>query len=132
MVVESYNGGDQGFLNEMWWWWHRLPAQANYLKVFVDVNDHVHWIDKDVVYAVHYTGLKPWKCFDESRDCNWDSPEWHRYASDSAHKMWWRVYRTMPEDLRPYCERDRYGDKNDTPASSSSSPVGHPVVNKGL
>ncbi|KAI3471650.1 hypothetical protein Pfo_028300 [Paulownia fortunei] len=124
LVVESYNGGDQGFLNEMFAWWHRLPAQLNYLKVFVDRNDHLHWINKDV-YAVHYTGLKPWKCFKE-RDCNWDVLEFHRYASNSAHRMWWRVYRTMPKKLRPYCSQDRYIVKNAT------SPKGHPVVNKGL
>ncbi|KAI3471738.1 hypothetical protein Pfo_028388 [Paulownia fortunei] len=123
LVVESYNGGDQGFLNEMFAWWHRLPAQLNYLKVFVDRNDHLHWINKDV-YAVHYTGLKPWKCFKE-RDCNWDVLEFHRYASNSAHRMWWRVYRTMPKKLRPYCSQDRYIVKNAT------SPKGHPVVNKG-
>ncbi|KAL0383472.1 UNVERIFIED_CONTAM: putative UDP-glucuronate:xylan alpha-glucuronosyltransferase 4 [Sesamum calycinum] len=87
-VVESYNGGDQGFLNEMFAWWHRLPAQLNYLKVFVDPNDHLHWINNEV-YAVHYTGLKPWKCF-KQLDCNWDVERFHRYASSSAHRMWWR------------------------------------------
>ncbi|KAK6124865.1 hypothetical protein DH2020_041399 [Rehmannia glutinosa] len=125
MVVESYNGGDQGFLNEMFAWWHRLPAQLNYLKVFVDPKDRLHWIHKDV-FAVHYTGLKPWKCFEE-RDCNWDVAEFHRYASNSAHKMWWKVYRSMPKNLRTYCSLDRYRVKNGT-----SPPKGHLVVNKGL
>ncbi|KAL3637183.1 hypothetical protein CASFOL_019482 [Castilleja foliolosa] len=103
VVVESYNGGDQGFLNEIFAWWHRLPATTNYLKVFVDVNDHLHYVDRKNVLAVHYTGLKPWKCEDEESDCNWDVLEFHRYASNSAHKMWWKVYKSMPKDLRDYC-----------------------------
>ncbi|KAG8372056.1 hypothetical protein BUALT_Bualt12G0026900 [Buddleja alternifolia] len=103
MVVESYNGGDQGFLNEMFSWWHRLPAKMNYLKVFVDVNDHLHWINKNRVYAVHYTGLKPWKCLDQETDCNWDLKKFHRYSSNSAHKMWRDVHRNMPEKLKPFC-----------------------------
>lgn len=32
-VVGSYNGGDQGYLNEMFIWWHRLPGKLNFLKV---------------------------------------------------------------------------------------------------
>ncbi|KAL6498511.1 hypothetical protein OROHE_026608 [Orobanche hederae] len=125
-VVESYNGGDQGFLNEMFAWWHRLPPQMNYLKVFVDVNDHLHWINKDV-FAVHYTGLKPWKCDDKERDCNWDVLEFHRYASNSAHRIWWKVYKSMPENLRGYCSL--YRGNND----SLSPNEGHiPLVNKGL
>lgn len=100
-VVGSYNGGDQGFLNEMFIWWHRLPARLNYLKVFVDPKDHVHQIPDDV-YAIHYTGLKPWKC-NKVNDCNWDDLEFQRYASNSAHKRWWRVYNTMPINLRKYC-----------------------------
>ncbi|KAK4485512.1 hypothetical protein RD792_008154 [Penstemon davidsonii] len=100
-VVESYNGGDQGFLNEMFSWWHRLPAKANYLKVFVDVNDRLHQIPDDV-YAIHYTGAKPWTCRKEY-DCNWDGDEFGRYASNSAHKRWWQVYNAMPKNLREYC-----------------------------
>ncbi|KAL0404842.1 UNVERIFIED_CONTAM: putative UDP-glucuronate:xylan alpha-glucuronosyltransferase 5 [Sesamum radiatum] len=128
-VVESYNGGDQGFLNEMFAWWHRLPAQLNYLKVFVNPNDHLHWINNEV-YAVHYTGLKPWKCF-KQLDCNWDEETFHRYASSSAHRMWWRVYRAMPKKLRPYCPGSGgHGSKNSVNFSTTK---GHPVVSiKGL
>lgn len=32
--LESYNGGDQGFLNEVFTWWHRLPSTVNHLKIF--------------------------------------------------------------------------------------------------
>ncbi|XP_057784949.1 putative UDP-glucuronate:xylan alpha-glucuronosyltransferase 4 [Salvia miltiorrhiza] len=114
-VVESYNGGDQGFLNEMFAWWHRLPHELNFMKVFVDREDRVHLIDKGV-NVVHYTGLKPWKCPRVEHDCNWDMPEFHRYASNSAHRMWWRIYRTMPEKLRPYCSRNTYTAKSPTSA----------------
>ncbi|KAL8489398.1 hypothetical protein ACS0TY_025341 [Phlomoides rotata] len=105
VVVESYNGGDQGFLNEMFAWWHRLPHELNFMKVFIEQNDTEHVI-VDEFYALHYTGLKPWKCSGE-RDCNWDVPAFHRYASDSAHGMWWGVYRGMPEKLRSYCSQNR-------------------------
>ncbi|KAL1555372.1 putative UDP-glucuronate:xylan alpha-glucuronosyltransferase 5 [Salvia divinorum] len=114
-VVQSYNGGDQGFLNEMFAWWHRLPHELNFMKVFVDPQDNVHLIDEGV-NVVHYTGLKPWKCAGEEHDCNWNLPEFHRYASNSAHRTWWRVYRTMPEILRPYCSRNTYTAKNRTSA----------------
>ncbi|KAL8041338.1 hypothetical protein ABFS82_10G156400 [Erythranthe guttata] len=125
-VVESYNGGDQGFLNEMYSWWHRLPPQMNYLKVFVDVNDHLRWVEKSV-YAVHYTGLKPWRCPDEARDCNWDWPEFRRYASNTAHKMWWRVHGTLPENLKDFCiVRDIYNGEDN---GGASSPAGQPVMN---
>lgn len=36
--LKSYNGGDQGFLNEVFTWWHRLPSRVNYLKIFLKEN----------------------------------------------------------------------------------------------
>uniref|UniRef100_N1QVL8 Hexosyltransferase n=1 Tax=Aegilops tauschii TaxID=37682 RepID=N1QVL8_AEGTA len=33
-TIRSYNGGDQGYLNEVFVWWHRLPRRVNYLKNF--------------------------------------------------------------------------------------------------
>lgn len=36
--LKSYNGGDQGFLNEVFTWWHRLPSKTNYLKIFQKEN----------------------------------------------------------------------------------------------
>ncbi|KAF6140665.1 hypothetical protein GIB67_013958 [Kingdonia uniflora] len=32
--IESYNGGDQGYLNEIFTWWHRIPKHMNFLKHF--------------------------------------------------------------------------------------------------
>ncbi|KAK6152251.1 hypothetical protein DH2020_014886 [Rehmannia glutinosa] len=101
LVVESYNGGDQGFLNEMFPWWHRLPAKLNHLKFFGSVHDYVHRI-RDDMYTVHYLGLKPWMCY-KDYDCNWDKVEGQQFASDSAHEKWWHVYDKMPMKLRQYC-----------------------------
>ncbi|KAF6174229.1 hypothetical protein GIB67_033761, partial [Kingdonia uniflora] len=32
--IESYNGGDQEYLNEIFTWWHRIPKHMNFLKHF--------------------------------------------------------------------------------------------------
>lgn len=101
LVVESYNGGDQGFLNEVFPWWHRLPTKMNELKFFDSVRDYEHKIPEDV-YAVHYLGLKPWMCY-KDYDCNWDKPGYQQFASDSANERWWHVYDAMPEKLRQFC-----------------------------
>ncbi|KAJ0014426.1 hypothetical protein Pint_19887 [Pistacia integerrima] len=58
--VASYNGGDQGFLNEIFTWWHRLPSKINHLKVFrtldnKDGNNDEHRIPENL-YAIHYLG----------------------------------------------------------------------------
>ncbi|KAL2469201.1 putative UDP-glucuronate:xylan alpha-glucuronosyltransferase 4 [Forsythia ovata] len=100
-VVASYNGGDQGFLNEMFPWWHRLPAKLNYLKYFNTINDQLHEIPHDL-YALHFVGLKPWMCY-QDYDCNWDSLENHIFASDMAHERWWNVYNGMSKKLKQYC-----------------------------
>ncbi|KAF3634935.1 putative UDP-glucuronate:xylan alpha-glucuronosyltransferase 4 [Capsicum annuum] len=97
--VGSYNGGDQGFLNEMFVWWHRWPTKLNPLKIFVDSSPRDLPEDS---YTVHYLGLKPWTCY-EDYDCNWDKVESQIFASDSAHERWWKVYNKMPMELRKYC-----------------------------
>ncbi|KAL8205958.1 hypothetical protein R6Q57_009509 [Mikania cordata] len=99
----SYNGGDQGFLNEAFTWWHRLHSRVNHLKVF---NEHDQLMIErempDDLYTIHFLGLKPWVCY-KDYDCNWDMSDRRRYASDSAHKKWWHVYDTMPAKLKPFC-----------------------------
>ncbi|OIT33188.1 PREDICTED: putative UDP-glucuronate:xylan alpha-glucuronosyltransferase 5 [Nicotiana attenuata] len=97
--VGSYNGGDQGFLNEMFVWWHRWPSKLNTLKIF---GNSSHRDLSDDSYTVHYLGLKPWMCY-EDYDCNWDKVESQIFASDSAHERWWKVYKKMPIELRQYC-----------------------------
>lgn len=100
-LVRSYNGGDQGFLNEMFPWWHRLPQKTNHLKFFQSPKNPKHQIPNDT-YALHYLGIKPWLCY-RDYDCNWDKPETQVFASDSANEKWWRVYNNMPQKLRQYC-----------------------------
>ncbi|KAH6798922.1 hypothetical protein C2S51_035406 [Perilla frutescens var. frutescens] len=101
--VRSYNGGDQGFLNETFPWWHRLPKRINSLKFFGSrpATDHKHRVS-DETYAVHYLGMKPWMCY-KDYDCNWDKAETQQFASDSANERWWHVYDNMPEKLRGFC-----------------------------
>ena len=99
--LASYNGGDQGFLNEAFTWWHRLPKKFNHLKIFDGSDNEKHEIQEDI-YAMHYLGLKPWMCY-KDYDCNWDMLDHHPFASDSAHKRWWQVVEAMPKKLQPYC-----------------------------
>ncbi|XP_057809127.1 putative UDP-glucuronate:xylan alpha-glucuronosyltransferase 4 [Salvia miltiorrhiza] len=100
-LVRSYNGGDQGFLNEMFPWWHRLPNKINHLTYFDDDKDRDHTVGNDA-YAIHYLGLKPWWCY-RDYDCNWDRPRNQVFASDSANNIWWGVYDKMPHNLRQLC-----------------------------
>ncbi|XP_007030850.2 PREDICTED: putative UDP-glucuronate:xylan alpha-glucuronosyltransferase 4 [Theobroma cacao] len=98
--VGSHNGGDQGFLNEVFTWWHRLPSKVNFLKIF-QRNGSRQNIPDDLS-AIHYLGLKPWMCY-RDYDCNWDVKEKQIFASDKAHEKWWQVYDAMPENLQQYC-----------------------------
>lgn len=97
--IVSYNGGDQGFLNEIFVWWHRLPTKTNHLKVYAS-SDRPRL--RDDVVAVHYLGLKPWMCY-KDYDCNWDMADRHLFASDFAHQKWWEVYDSMPLKLQRHC-----------------------------
>ncbi|KAI3770790.1 hypothetical protein L6452_01934 [Arctium lappa] len=102
-TLGSYNGGDQGFLNEAFTWWHRFHSKVNHLKIFQDNNNHNprHEIAGDP-YTIHYLGLKPWMCY-KDYDCNWDKGDHRHFASDLAHKKWWKVYQGMASKLRPFC-----------------------------
>ncbi|KAK7258853.1 hypothetical protein RIF29_24441 [Crotalaria pallida] len=100
--VKPYNGGDQGFLNEIFTWWHRLPWKLNILTYFIGLRDNEkHEVPEDA-YAIHYLGSKPWMCY-RDYDCNWDIKERHVFASDSVKKRWWQHYDTMPKELQHYC-----------------------------
>ncbi|KAF8693425.1 hypothetical protein HU200_038819 [Digitaria exilis] len=108
--IVSYNGGDQGYLNEVFSWWHRLPSHANYMKHFwegdtperVAAKRRVMAADPPVVLAVHFVGLKPWFCF-RDYDCNWNVPALRQFASDEAHARWWKVHDAMPKRLQGFC-----------------------------
>ncbi|GER33777.1 plant glycogenin-like starch initiation protein [Striga asiatica] len=125
--IESYNGGDQGFLNEMFPWWHRLPAKLNWLKFFGSGQEYAHRIPDDT-HAIHYLGLKPWWCY-RDYDCNWDKIEAQQFASDSANERWWYVYDNMSKELREYCsltpEMDGNLRKYREIARNASLPDGH-------
>ncbi|KAL7239448.1 hypothetical protein ACSBR2_005367 [Camellia fascicularis] len=81
-TVTSYDSGDQGFLNEMFAWWHRLPSRRNHLKIFDGVDNKSHEMLGNP-YAMNYLGIKPWMC-QTNCDCNWDIPRLHMFASDLA------------------------------------------------
>ncbi|XP_030545525.1 putative UDP-glucuronate:xylan alpha-glucuronosyltransferase 4 isoform X2 [Rhodamnia argentea] len=99
--LDSYNGGDQGFLNEFFTWWHRLPSRLNHMKYFERPKDEEHTIP-DNLYTMHFLGLKPWMCY-RDYDCNWDKETHHVFASDSANRLWWEVYDSMPRELQSFC-----------------------------
>ncbi|XP_010549836.1 PREDICTED: putative UDP-glucuronate:xylan alpha-glucuronosyltransferase 5 [Tarenaya hassleriana] len=100
LKIESYNGGDQGFLNENFVWWHRLSKRVNTMKFFGRSNPRREL--SDGVYGVHYLGLKPWACY-RDYDCNWDMKPRRVFASDSVHGKWWGVYDRMSEELKGFC-----------------------------
>ncbi|XP_060199457.1 UDP-glucuronate:xylan alpha-glucuronosyltransferase 2 isoform X1 [Lycium barbarum] len=107
--IVSYNGGDQGFLNEVFVWWHRLPRRVNFLKNFwsnnsneISLKNQLFGADPPKVYAIHYLGLKPWVCY-RDYDCNWDIGDQRVYASDVAHKTWWKLHDSMDETLQKFC-----------------------------
>ncbi|KAH8490937.1 hypothetical protein H0E87_023173 [Populus deltoides] len=127
----SYNGGDQGFLNEAFTWWHRLPTRLNYLKIFKNKGNPDHEMQKGP-YTIHFLGLKPWACY-KDYDCNWDMVDRHIFASDSAHKRWWQVYDAMPKKLQQYCGLTKHMDarirKWRGKAKNASLPDGHWKIN---
>ncbi|KAJ9186732.1 hypothetical protein P3X46_002275 [Hevea brasiliensis] len=107
--IISYNGGDQGFLNEVFVWWHRLPKRVNFLKNFwanttleASVKNELFGADPPKVYSIHYLGFKPWNCF-RDYDCNWNIGYQRVYASDVAHKRWWKFHDGMDENLQKLC-----------------------------
>ncbi|XP_010525992.1 PREDICTED: UDP-glucuronate:xylan alpha-glucuronosyltransferase 2 isoform X2 [Tarenaya hassleriana] len=107
--IVSYNGGDQGYLNEIFVWWHRLPRRVNFLKNFwsnttleTNLKNHLFSLDPPKLYSIHYLGWKPWLCY-RDYDCNFDVEEQLVYASDAAHERWWRVHDSMGEGLQRFC-----------------------------
>ncbi|KAK8457750.1 hypothetical protein SEVIR_3G240600v4 [Setaria viridis] len=108
--ITSYNGGDQGYLNEIFTWWHRIPKHMNFLKHFWEGDDEemkakktqLFGADPPMLYVLHYLGLKPWLCF-RDYDCNWNNAAMREFASDVAHARWWKVHDKMPRKLQSYC-----------------------------
>ncbi|KAL1221584.1 UDP-glucuronate:xylan alpha-glucuronosyltransferase 1 [Cardamine amara subsp. amara] len=108
--IESYNGGDQGYLNEVFTWWHRIPKHMNFLKHFwVGDEDDVKrkktelfGAEPPLLYVLHYLGMKPWLCY-RDYDCNFNSDIFVEFASDIAHRRWWMVHDAMPQELHQFC-----------------------------
>ncbi|XP_062159009.1 putative UDP-glucuronate:xylan alpha-glucuronosyltransferase 3 [Alnus glutinosa] len=108
--IVSYNGGDQGYLNEIFTWWHRIPKHMNFLKHFWEGDEEEKKVMKTrlfganppILYVLHYLGNKPWICF-RDYDCNWNVDILQEFASDVAHKKWWKVHDAMPENLHKFC-----------------------------
>ncbi|KAF5177928.1 UDP-glucuronate:xylan alpha-glucuronosyltransferase [Thalictrum thalictroides] len=108
--IVSYNGGDQGYLNEIFTWWHRIPKRMNFLKHFwigdeeekKEMKTRLFGSEPPVLYVLHYLGLKPWLCF-RDYDCNWNVDILREFASDVAHQRWWKVHDAMPENLQKFC-----------------------------
>ncbi|XP_061363626.1 UDP-glucuronate:xylan alpha-glucuronosyltransferase 1-like isoform X1 [Gastrolobium bilobum] len=108
--IESYNGGDQGYLNEIFTWWHRIPRHMNFLKHFwigdeeekKQMKTMLFGAEPPILYVLHYLGLKPWLCY-RDYDCNWNADIFHEFASDVAHEKWWKVHDAMPELLQQFC-----------------------------
>ncbi|KAI4337920.1 hypothetical protein L6164_016283 [Bauhinia variegata] len=108
--IVSYNGGDQGYLNDIFTWWHRIPKHMNFLKHFwegdepekKEMKTRLFGADPPVLYVLHYLGTKPWLCF-RDYDCNWNVDILQEFASDVAHARWWKVHDAMPENLQKFC-----------------------------
>ncbi|KAJ4790356.1 Hexosyltransferase [Rhynchospora pubera] len=108
--IESYNGGDQGYLNEIFPWWHRIPMHMNFLKHFWEGDSgkvkekktRLFGSDPPIVFLIHYLGIKPWLCY-RDYDCNWNVEDQREFASDVAHHTWWRVHDKMPKYLQSFC-----------------------------
>ncbi|XP_057822925.2 UDP-glucuronate:xylan alpha-glucuronosyltransferase 2 isoform X2 [Cryptomeria japonica] len=107
--IISYNGGDQGYLNEVFTWWHRLPRRINYLKHFwsndteeYEMKTSLFGADPPELYVLHFLGVKPWLCY-RDYDCNWNVENQRSYASNVAHARWWKVHDNMPTQLHKFC-----------------------------
>lgn len=68
--IVSYNGGDQGFLNEVFVWWHRFPRRVNFLKNFwanttveAATKNYLFASDPPELFTIHFLGIKPWHCY---------------------------------------------------------------------
>ncbi|CAI5489812.1 unnamed protein product [Closterium sp. Naga37s-1] len=107
-LFETYNDCEQGLLNELYPWWHRLPQSTNFLKFAWSSDPEVlaHRratlsAQPPVVDMVHYLGAKPWYCYRDF-DCNLLSTE-RQFADDLAFDMWWKVHDEMSEEEQQQC-----------------------------
>jgi hypothetical protein len=78
----SYDGGDQGFLNQFYSDWQRLPHEFNVNKRWFA--HHPNLFRLDTTRVLHYVGIKPWQ---------------HEGASpyDELYRLWFE--QLEPEEL---------------------------------
>ncbi|KAE8684382.1 UDP-glucuronate:xylan alpha-glucuronosyltransferase 1 [Hibiscus syriacus] len=143
--IESYNGGDQGYLNEIFTWWHRIPKHVNFLKHFWDGDEEekkqmktcLFGADPPILFVIHYLGNKPWLCF-RDYDCNWNADILQEFASDVAHKTWWKVHDAMPQNLHKYCllrskqKAQLEWDRRQAEKDNSTATPSPPAIKKGI
>ncbi|KMZ63863.1 UDP-glucuronate:xylan alpha-glucuronosyltransferase 2 [Zostera marina] len=109
--IVPYNGGDQGFLNQIFVWWHRLPQTVNYKKIFqnsvdsrsIGKKNRLFESNPPAISTIHYFGIKPWQCY-RDYDCNWNMKSLNVYANDAAHRRWWSIHDRMPDQLKRFCK----------------------------
>ncbi|CAI5479946.1 unnamed protein product [Closterium sp. Yama58-4] len=112
-TIRSPNGGDQGYLNNYFTWWHRLPDSVNILKHVwatdeprrtLELEMKNRWFSEEPseIHTIHYLGRKPWQCYRDF-DCTWLYPYDHAYANEAAHQRWWKMHDEMPEGLQEHC-----------------------------
>ncbi|CAI5462815.1 unnamed protein product [Closterium sp. Yama58-4] len=110
----SYNRGFQGFINNAYPWWHRLPDFTNLLKhkplhghAYPDgglaAQNALFASDPPQMTTIHYLGRKPWVCFRDF-DCNL-SASLHdlKFVNDVAFRRWWAVHDGIDESLKQWC-----------------------------
>ncbi|CAI5982606.1 unnamed protein product [Closterium sp. NIES-64] len=120
--IFSYNRGDQGYINNVFPWWHRLPDHTTVLKhkpphttcgtgkrpyaaynEAVATQNALFSSDPPQLHAIHFLGRKPWVCFRDF-DCNL-SASLHdlKFVNEAAFKRWWAVHDGLEERLKPWC-----------------------------
>ncbi|CAI7876134.1 unnamed protein product [Closterium sp. NIES-54] len=112
-LIQSYNGGDQGFVNDVFYWWHRLPKSINTLKYInaddgpkreleTETLDSLIASDPPTIHALHFLGKKPWRCYRDF-DCNIVMNTHRRFVHHGAHKLWYTLHDSMSEELQAHC-----------------------------
>lgn len=99
-TVSSYDQGDQGFLNEMFPDWHRLPHEYNVSKRWSVHHPNLFHLESTRV--VHFVGIKPWQPEPSS-------------AYDELYRLWFTFL--APDELVDVTEFIRQSSHS---ASSSS------------
>ncbi|CAI5523093.1 unnamed protein product [Closterium sp. Naga37s-1] len=118
----AYSYEDQGYINNVFPWWHRLPDHTTVLKhkpphttcgtgkrpyaaynEAVATQNALFSSDPPQLHAIHFLGRKPWVCFRDF-DCNL-SASLHdlKFVNEAAFKRWWAVHDGLEERLKPWC-----------------------------